>query len=74
MTVFLKFIRIFIINLTVGYALQMCFFLLKEGKDGSRGKIIHLFYQYFLGDVLGQAVGKQSLRFVCSSIGEHFQD
>lgn len=50
------------------------FFLLKEGKDGSRGKIIHLFYQYFLGDVLGQAVGKQSLRFVCSSIGEHFQD
>lgn len=71
MTIFLKFIQIFIINLTVGYALQTCFFLLKEGMYGSSGKIIHLFYQCFLGDVLGQAAGKQSLRFVCRSLGEY---
>lgn len=57
MTLFLKFTHIFIINLTVGYASSMCVFLLKEGVYGSSGKIVHLFYQYLLGDVLGWIAG-----------------
>lgn len=53
----------------------MCFFLLKEGVYRSSGKIIHLFYQYLLGDVLGWIAGKKSLRFMCRrSAGEHSQD
>lgn len=57
MTVFLKFTHIFIINLTVACASSMCVFLLKEGVYGSSGKIVHLFYQYLLGDVLGCIAG-----------------
>lgn len=74
MTVFLKLIHISLfINLSVGLCFG-CDLVLKEGIQGSSGKIIHLFYSICWVLSQGESLGN-SLKFVCGkSTGEHSQD